>query len=91
MLWPKRQIKEGYTATTLTTKNGKVIGGYVDTENKQRIVIRDAATGTTQSIATGQVSARQDAGSLMPPGLTAGLSRADLRDLILFLAEQKGQ
>jgi len=91
VLWPKRQIKEGYTATTLTTKDGKVIGGYVDTENKQRIVIRDAATGTTQAIATGQVAARQDAGSLMPPGLTAGLSRADLRDLIRFLAEQKGQ
>tara|TARA_B110000037_G_scaffold219999_1_gene286558 strand:+ start:339 stop:3317 length:2979 start_codon:yes stop_codon:yes gene_type:complete len=91
VLWPKRQIKEGYTATTLTTKAGKVIGGYVDTENKQRIVIRDAATGTTQSIATAQVAIRQDAGSLMPPGLTAGLSRADLRDLIRFLAEQKGQ
>ena len=91
VLWPKRQIKEGYTATTLTTKAGKVIGGYVDTENKQRIVIRDAATGTTQAISIGQVAARQDAGSLMPPGLTASLSRADLRDLIRFLAEQKGQ
>ncbi|MCX8237563.1 MAG: HEAT repeat domain-containing protein [Akkermansiaceae bacterium] len=91
VLWPKRQIKEGYASTTLTTKDGKVIGGYVDTENEQRIVIRDAATGTTQSIATGQVATRADAGSLMPPGLTAGLSRTDLRDLIRFLAEQKGQ
>ena len=91
VLWPQRQIKEGYTATTLTTKAGKVIGGYVDTEDEQRIVIRDAATGTTQSIATEKVAARQDAGSLMPPGLTASLSRADLRDLIRFLAEQKGQ
>jgi hypothetical protein len=27
----------------------------------------------------------------MPPGLTASLSRAELRDLIRFLSDQKGQ
>jgi len=90
VLWPRRQIKEGYSATTLTTKAGRVISGYVQREDKQQIVIRDAATGETQVIPVRQVAQRQDAGTLMPPGLTAGLLRSDLRDLIRFLADQKG-
>ncbi|MBT5813695.1 MAG: c-type cytochrome [Opitutales bacterium] len=91
VLWPKRQIKEGYIATNITTKAESVISGYVDTENNQRIIIRDAATGVTQTVPVNQVADRQDAGTLMPPGLTAGLSRADLRDLIRYLSELKGQ
>ena len=91
ILWPKRQIKEGYTATSITTKDAKTISGYVQTEDKQRLVIRDAATGATQTISTKQVANRHDAGTLMPPGLTAGLSRSDLRDLIRYLADQKGK
>jgi putative heme-binding domain-containing protein len=90
VLWPRRQIKEGYSATMLTTKAGRVIGGYVQREDKQQIVIRDAATGETQVVPVQQVAQRQDAGTLMPPGLTAGLLRSDLRDLIRFLADQKG-
>jgi putative heme-binding domain-containing protein len=91
VLWPQRQLKEGYIMTSITTKDGKVISGYIDSEDKSRVIIRDAATGKTEMIPVRKVEARQDAGTLMPPGLTASLSRAELRDLIRFLSDQKGQ
>jgi putative heme-binding domain-containing protein len=91
VLWPQRQLKEGYIMTSITTKDGKVISGYIDSEDKSRVIIRDAATGKAEMIPVRKVEARQDAGTLMPPGLTASLSRAELRDLIRFLSDQKGQ
>ncbi len=90
VLWPRRQIKEGYSATLLTTKDGKTISGYVEREDKQRVMIRDAASGVTQTIAKNRVASRQDAGTLMPPGLTAGLTRGELRDLVRYLSELTG-
>jgi putative heme-binding domain-containing protein len=91
VLWPKRQVKEGYLSTTLTTKDGKVVSGYVDTETKAKIVIRDAATGTKQALRTADVASRQDAGTLMPPGLAATLTRDQLRDMIAYLAALRGR
>ena len=91
VLWPRRQIKEGYTSTSITTKDKKAISGYVHAETKQHLSIRDAATGALQTVPTSAIATREDAGTLMPPALTAGLSRAELRDLIRFLSEQKGR
>ena len=90
VLWPRRQIKEGYTATSITTKDSKTISGYVDAEDKQHLSIRDAATGVLQTVPSRAIAKREDAGTLMPPGLTAGLTRGELRDLIRYLSEQRG-
>ncbi|MBG99337.1 MAG: hypothetical protein CMN58_03195 [Solibacterales bacterium] len=91
VLWPERQLKEGYIMTSITTQNGKMLNGYVDSEDKRRIVIRDATSGAQETILASDVADRNDAGTLMPLGLTAGLLRADLRDLIRFLSDQTGQ
>lgn len=91
ILWPERQLKEGFIATNITTEGGKVISGYVETEDKERVIIRDAVAGSTQVIPAKQIANRTDAGTLMPQGLTAGLSRAQLRDLIRYLSEQSGR
>lgn len=89
VIWPRRQIKEGYLSTTITTKSGKVLSGHLRTENQERIVLHDAATETDHTIPLRNIGSRQDAGSIMPPGLTAQLTREELRDLIRFLAELK--
>ena len=91
VVWPRRQIKEGFLSTTITTRNGQVVSGHLKQEDKQRIVIRDAATQSEKTIAPKDVASRQDAGTIMPPGLTAGLTRDELRDLVRFLSERKGQ
>ena len=90
ILWPQRQIKEGYVSTSIATKSGRAISGYLQNNDKRNIVIRDAATGVTHTIPAGQVLTKEDAGSLMPPGLTSGLTRSELRDLIRYLSELKG-
>ena len=91
VLWPKRQIKEGYIATTVTTKDGAVLSGYLEKQDETRLLIRDAATGTTTAVPSRDIEKRHDAGTLMPPGLTATLTRNELRDLIRYLSELKGK
>ncbi|MEO1836364.1 MAG: PVC-type heme-binding CxxCH protein [Akkermansiaceae bacterium] len=91
VVWPRRQIKEGFLSTTIITKRGQVVSGHVKHEDKQRLVIEDAVTRTRKTIAPKDIASRTDAGSVMPPGLTAQLTREELRDLIRFLSERKGQ
>lgn len=91
VVWPRRQIKEGYLSTTITTVAGEIISGHLKQQDQQRIVIEDAVTKTKRTIAPKDVADRQDAGSIMPPGLTAQLTRDELRDLIRFLSERKGK
>ena len=90
MVWPRRQVKEGYLSTTITTKEGQVVSGYLRHEDEQRIVIHDAVTQSSKTISPREVASRQDAGTIMPPGLTSQLDRGELRDLVRFLAERKG-
>ena len=89
VLWPARQVKEGYLATTLNLRDGETVSGYVQKHDAGHIVIRDIATGELRKVATSTVQSRQDAGTVMPPGLTAGLSREELRDLIKYLSERR--
>ena len=45
VLWPARQIKEGYAATTVITKDGRVLSGFAHSEDKTVLRVRDLATG----------------------------------------------
>ncbi|SVC64952.1 uncharacterized protein METZ01_LOCUS317806, partial [marine metagenome] len=51
--------------------------------------IRDLATGITATVQTANIQQRIKGGSVMPPGLTASLTRAELRDLIKYLSTLK--
>jgi len=86
VMWPQRQIKEGYTATTVTTKDGRTMMGYKTSESEAELGLRDMAIGTITNLPKSQIASRTDAGSLMPEGLTASLSRDELRDMIAYLA-----
>ena len=63
----------------------------MESEDKKAIRIRDVASGRTVALPPPLVATRQDAGTIMPPGLTATLTRDELRDLVRFLTERKGQ
>ena len=86
VMWPQRQIKEGYVATTVVTKDGRTLVGYKQKENDTELTLRDMATNALTTLPKTQIQTRTDAGSLMPDGLTASLSREELRDLIAYLA-----
>lgn len=86
VVWPNRQIKEGYVATTLTKKDGARMQGYKVTEANGELHLRDFLTGTVHRIGVGEIAERQEAGSLMPEGLIATMTREQLRDLVAYLA-----
>ena len=52
--------------------------------------IRDLTTGTVATVPRGNVAQHNKGGTMMPPGLTASLTRAELRDLIKYLSTLKG-
>jgi quinoprotein glucose dehydrogenase len=89
VLWPARQIKEGYAATTVITKDGRVLSGFAHSEDKTVLRVRDLATGKIATVQTAQIQQRIRGGTVMPPGLTTSLTRAELRDLIKYLSTLK--
>jgi hypothetical protein len=48
------------------------------------------ADGTLTTYQKNNIKERRDAGSLMPPGITASLDTTELRDLIKYLTSRKG-
>ena len=89
VLWPERQIKEGYLATTVVTKDGGVHSGLVHSEDKKALRILDLASGKITTVQPGAILRRARGGTVMPPGLTSSLTRAELRDLIKYLSTLK--
>jgi putative heme-binding domain-containing protein len=90
VLWPKRQVKEGYMSTTLMSDDGRIVSGYIQSEDDRKIVIRNAADGTLNTLQKKNIEERRNAGSLMPPGITASLDPTELRDLIKYLTSRNG-
>ncbi len=86
VLWPKRQVKEGYLATTITTKDDDFHQGYKTKETPTELTLRSAADGREIRIARKDIAEIQEAGTLMPEGLTGAMTRAELIDLIAYLA-----
>jgi putative heme-binding domain-containing protein len=87
VLWPNRQVKEGYGSTLVVTENDRIVQGYALNEDRQQLVLRDPHTDETVAIPKGDIRARKEAGSIMPEGLAHGLTRGELRDLVRFLTE----
>jgi putative heme-binding domain-containing protein len=87
VLWPKRQVKEGYLLTQVATKDGRNLQGYRVGETAEQLTLRNFAIGGLEVIAQANIATRSDVGSLMPEGLTAGLSDPELADLFRYLFE----
>jgi putative heme-binding domain-containing protein len=86
VVWPNRQIKEGYVATTLTLKDGRRLQGYKISEYNGTLQFRDLASNSLTTYDTKDIKERQEAGYLMPEGLIMNMTRTELRDLIAYLA-----
>jgi putative heme-binding domain-containing protein len=85
VLYPSRQILDGYKSTVIDTKDGESYTGFIRDENAKDLILLDAA-GVRHAIAKDQISRRSESNlSLMPDGLQAGLSLDDFSDLITYL------
>jgi putative heme-binding domain-containing protein len=85
VVWPNRQIKEGYIATLIKTKDGRVLQGYKVSDANGELQLRDLLSKTVTTFAANEIDTRTDSGSLMPEGLVALMTREELRDLIAYL------
>lgn len=90
VIWPKRQIKEGYVSVTITTKDQQVFSGYEDRSEDGILYLRDAATQKTVPIKLSDIAKKEEIGTIMPAGLTNSLTREQLRDLIAYMTHLKG-
>jgi putative heme-binding domain-containing protein len=90
VIWPKRQIKEGYEMTTILTDDGRAFSGYLTSEDVHSVGLRDLATGKVREIPVETIEDRVNKGTAMPSGFTNSLTRKELRDLIAYLAGLKG-
>jgi putative heme-binding domain-containing protein len=86
VVWPQRQIKEGYIATSLALKDGRKLQGYKISEGAADMQLKDLLTGSVSTFAKADITARQESGSLMPEGLMTNMTREELRDLIAYLS-----
>ena len=91
LLWPNRQVKEGFSIVQAITIEGKIVHGYqrVARESQQSgdLVLEDLVTRQPTTIAKQHIDELQIIGSSMPTGLTALLTESQLLDLIQFLSE----
>ena len=87
VLWPKRQIKEGYAAIAVATVDGKIHQGYPQEDSKTELVLRDPATADPIRIARADIEAVRNEGTLMPDGLAAAMTSSERRDLVRFLLD----
>ena len=72
----------------VTTRSGTIHQGYEQRSRSKDILLRPLSQPGTIRIPQDQVREQTQVGSAMPTGLTAGLKRVQLRDLIRFLAQQ---
>lgn len=90
ILWPDRQIKEGFQAIAFTTKAGAAITGYIEREGEDIVWYRNTSTPWIVPLAKEDIASREAIPTLMPPGLTASLDEQQFVDLVAYLASLKG-
>jgi putative heme-binding domain-containing protein len=87
ILEPQKEIKEGYTSVSITTRAGDEHQGYVLRESAQEFVLRDVLQNREVKIPRGAIKEKRAHGSVMPEGLVNTLSRSEFRDLVRYLSE----
>jgi putative heme-binding domain-containing protein len=86
LLWPKRQVKEGFLLTQVTMKDGRQAQGYKTAENQAELKLR-CVDGSETILRKAEIQERSDVGTLMPDGLTDALSAQERRDLVRYLID----
>ena len=89
VLYPSKQILDGYQQTKITTADGKSFAGVVRGETGDSVTLIDAE-GRKHVLAKGDIDERKASPlSLMPDGLQTAISLQDFADLIAYLESLK--
>ncbi|MEI6712135.1 MAG: PVC-type heme-binding CxxCH protein [Verrucomicrobiota bacterium] len=85
VLWPKRQVKEGYMLTQIILKNGQQHQGYKASETAESVILKDLSGNPGHPIPRASIASISDTGTLMPDGLTAWMNEQQQLDLFRYL------
>lgn len=89
VLYPSKQILDGYQQTIVRMKDGDVLSGVVKAETDSEITLYDAAANKTV-IKKSDIKEREHGKlSLMPEGLHTSLKPEEFADLIAYLESLK--
>ena len=86
---PSLEIREGFGAYIARLKNGQVLTGLMDGQDASGIVLKDMAGNKTAVKQAELESLQASPLSLMPEGLTTGMSDQDLKDFFAYLMKQR--
>jgi quinoprotein glucose dehydrogenase len=92
VIYPSKVIAPGFDTVILQLTDGNVVGGRLAGEDASNLKIEtfDAkGKPVTTTVAKATVKQRDSAPSPMPPGMGEILTRAELRDVIEYLATRK--
>jgi putative heme-binding domain-containing protein len=84
---PQKEVKEGYLATAITTKDGDDYQGYPIRETATEVVLRDILQNNIVTIPKSKIAQKHQSGSPMPSGLADAMTRAEFVDLVRYLSE----
>ena len=91
VLWPARQVKEGYSLSRVTTKGGEVLQGYSQASRDDEVLLlRDFATADLHEIPVARIGSREEVGTSMPP-TAQSFTDEQLADLFSFLFALDGR
>jgi putative heme-binding domain-containing protein len=82
---PSAEIREGYENFMIHTKDQRILGGFIVSQDKRQVILR-GFDGQNVVLPRDNIASLQSAGmSLMPEGLTNGLEEQQVRDLFAYL------
>src|SRR5215471_4267081 len=86
ILVPSAEIPQGYHATVIETRSGRIVTGIVKSESSTTLTLLDG-DGKTITVPPGDIEHREVSKvSLMPEGLADQMTPAEFTDLIAYLA-----
>ena len=89
VLWPGRQVKEGYSLLQVTTRDGEVVQGYRrgERDSRDHLVLERFGDRRRIELAREGIASVEEVGSIMPPTAATVMSRKEQRDLLRFLSD----
>ena len=88
VLYPNKQIAEGFESVLVTTRDGTVFAGTVKSEDAKTIHLLSPEDGDV-TLEKDQITSRQRGLSSMPEGMDKLLSNQDIRNLMEYLSTLK--
>lgn len=85
---PNAHIAPGYGMVSVTLKDGTIAAGNLHKENKKHVIISDLTSGKKTTYLRSKIAEVTRPISTMPP-MTGILKKAEVRDLIAYLASLK--